>query len=38
MWKLNGGDVLAMLGAGLMIVIAMECIVCAITGAGFLTK
>ena len=32
MWKPNGSDVLAMLGAGIMLVIATECVVWAITG------
>ena len=38
MWKLKGDDILAMLGAGIMLVIATECVICAITGYGIMTK
>jgi len=38
MWKLNGDDVKAMLMAGAMIVIAMECVVMAITGDGIFLR
>lgn len=36
--KLNMEDALAMLGAGVMIVVAMECIIWALTGTGVLTR
>lgn len=38
MWKINGDDLKAMLLAAAMVIVAMEMVVYAITGAGFLVK